>query len=157
MPLTLIREAQPKDTSGITTLLKHVCKELQWNYTKDFLPEDSISTHYQQHNGKLFVAIKGKKVIGTIGYFSKKKEAMLLRFYLYPKYRRQGIGKKLYRHLIKELHKNKIRRLSLATANENIPHLTSFLNYNHYHRTTKPKMTPKYEKAPLYYKTRLQA
>jgi len=60
-----------------------------------------------------------KKVVGYAGYWRIQDEAHLVTFAIHPFYRRRGLGKILLNHILEEVRKRGIKRVTLEVRKSN--------------------------------------
>lgn len=137
----------------IRRLLEAVCREFGWNFHKDFRPMDCLPSFYERQGGRMFVALRDERVVGTIGYMKRGKTALLVRFYLFAEERGKGIGRLLYSTLRSDLRVAGIRRVFLGTEPENIVFLRPFLEEDHYRQLSRPLVRIRNERCSSYFGT----
>lgn len=94
----MFRQATDADVTQIRTLVNAAYKELGdmgLNYTATY--QDDVETRERMAQGRTFVLVSGKEIVGTIlyyekNYFTEKKTAYLGQFAISPDLKRQGLG-----------------------------------------------------------------
>lgn len=94
----MFRQANDSDVTQIRTLVNEAYKELGdmgLNYTATY--QDDAETRERMAQGRTFVLVSGKEIVGTIlfyekNYFTEKKSAYLGQFAISPDLKRQGLG-----------------------------------------------------------------
>ena len=108
-----IRQYQKKDKEQLLKLIENCLyqifkvklKKIEWDIS--FFRKDGI----------LYVAEDKGKIIGSIGIKQQKKEiARLEKMYVDKRYRRRGIGKKLYKKVESFAKKQGYRQIILSTT-----------------------------------------
>ena len=122
-----IRKAKLKDIDEITKLLSSLFSlEKEFSFDEKLQNKSLKKIITNNHIGTIFVVLKDKKVIGcvnilyTISTALGAKVALLEDMVVQKKYRGKHIGTKLLQHTIKYLRKQKIKRITLLTDNDNL-------------------------------------
>ena len=78
---------------------------------------DRISAYYGERDGCFWVAVKGDKVVGTLGLERASDDAIeLRRMYIDPSARRQRIAWRMLQFAEDECRRRNVSRLELSTA-----------------------------------------
>ena len=96
--LYMFRQATNADVAQVRTLVNEAYKELAdmgLNYTATY--QDDTETSERMAQGRTFVLVSGKDIVGTIiyyqkNYFTEKRSAYLGQFAITPDLKRQGLG-----------------------------------------------------------------
>ena len=131
----LIRDATKRDIQFIVKLVRQMVDYHQMidKYYKAYSNYDDrgIRDHYEllikDRNTKIIIAEENKKVIGyfmgTIEkapqYVNPKRTGVIFDAFIEKKYRKQGIGKKIFKELLEWFKKNKIKHIELTVDARN--------------------------------------
>lgn len=145
----LIRSGTIKDLPAISVLSLALFKfereftnsyDLDWTYGK--IGQKYFTDRLTRKNGVVFVAEENKKVIGYIcGYIGfwffriKPKMAEIDNMFVEPKYRRQGIGRKLINAFIGQVKSKNASRVKVEAVYAN-QKARKFYEKNQFHSHT---------------------
>ncbi len=118
-PKIEIRLALPNDATAISTILSEAFAEYEPLYTKEGYiattpKSDVIKNRFGE--GKIWVAVLIKKIVGTISIVSKDDALYIRSMAILPTARGNRIGEKLLKEIENFAIANDFRRLSLSTT-----------------------------------------
>jgi N-acetylglutamate synthase-like GNAT family acetyltransferase len=114
-----LRKATNADIPAIWALISSVLQSYgitanQATTDKDLL---DIEANYWDRKGAFFLLLRGEEVIGTTAlHYETDTVCEICRMYLAPKYRGQGLGRRLLEHCVREARERGFEEMCLKTA-----------------------------------------
>ncbi|HWP32058.1 MAG TPA: GNAT family N-acetyltransferase [Fimbriimonadales bacterium] len=102
---SVVRPYETNDADAVCSVIKTVFEEFGFPWLPNSANRDcyAIEKHYHERGGGFWVVEVNGEVVGTCGYIPHdNKRCELLRMYLLPQFRGQGLGKKIFNAVAKD-------------------------------------------------------
>ena len=132
-PTCTIRRYEPSDFHACRSLWAELTEHHRMIYEDATIGGDDPGQAFESYLGNddlagPWVAVDGDTVIALSGLIIHGKEAELEPLIVSPKYRSQGVGTKLMRHVIQEARERGVRFLSVKPVARNVAAFSFFVN-----------------------------
>lgn len=115
----IVRECNPSDYAQIKKLIISVIVELFGREPKNRDDYKDFKKYYHEKNGIFYIAEDEGSVVGTIAIRGEPdSSAKLRRMYVIPKYRKKGVGQKLFEKALAFCKNKGYKRVILCTYPE---------------------------------------
>ena len=115
----VLRRATHQDAAGIWRLISTVLSDFGIVADQETTDRDlaDIEAHYADRGGIFFVLLDARTVIGTVALRRESpRVGELCRMYLAEEYRGQGLGRRLFHHVLAEARRRGFQEIFLKTA-----------------------------------------